>query len=65
MMKGFVQPVELLRKLLNLIKNWEKKNKFIEILENYKKLTKDEDCIIPVGGGKDIIASSLCKVTWI
>ena len=36
-------------------KNWEKrKNKFIEILENYKKLTKgDYDCIIPVGGGKD------------
>ena len=32
----------------------KKKNRFIEILENYKKLTKgDYDCIIPVGGGKD------------
>lgn len=34
---------------------WTKrKEKLIEIIENYKKITKgDYDCIIPVGGGKD------------
>lgn len=36
-------------------KQWkERENKFIEILENARKITPgDYDCIIPVGGGKD------------
>ena len=35
--------------------NWKiRENKFVQILEEYKKITDgDYDCIIPVGGGKD------------
>lgn len=35
--------------------SWEtRKQKLVQILEEYKKITKgDYDCIIPVGGGKD------------